>query len=638
MKRIVVIASSIAVLSVAAAQAAPDGVPARPRSIGNWTQHDPEKPIGGAEAWTPSDVAGFLQLYPDAFFILGYDDAKPPGITNWKRRATQLAELERIAAARGVDVSGRLCMSERPDVLTRLIDATSPCSPTNGGGGCDWEGDMDGSLGEAETVIKASGLATAGKPDSLVDARADWQPNLWYKRLVVLRPGGPGEERHRVVANDRTGLTPDAPWRIPPRTGDRYEVRGSFDPRWVRQVPKRVHEDTVRRFWAEARDVCGAVPCARPAMPLDPFATANTRGFVAWVERKAIEALRTDSTVPALYGSGYPDKQVTASGDRPAGWNDPYFFASGVILDVSNPAYRAWRVRYLLYKLADHGIEPGESTCLSMAYKPGWHTYYDEQTLGPVTGDPCSVSGIHEYTGPAHVCQDGTSHGGPFNPTPFGPGEFEEAISNYFRETIATLTASGYKDLRIITSEAPGIRGTTWLILDDDVRRNPKMLGELGSWIEPRLAALASLPPPIAKQSTPAVEDSTEPAATPSDTSSSAGTASTGNPVGATTASGGSASSFSLGSGPKTGASAGTKCPTDTRYPGTSTTTPVAVEVSQGVSSPIAGSGADRGTRSALPASERRENVARSKPARPGYVTKGSRGGGGTIYAPTFDK
>ena len=151
MKRVVLILSSIAMLGAAAAQAAPNGVPARPRSIGNWTQHDPEKPNGSAEAWTPSDVAGFLQLYSDAFFILGYEDGKPPGITSWKRRAGQLAELESIAVERGIDVSGRLCMSERPDVLTRLTDQTSPCSPTNGGGGCDWEGDMDGSMGEAET-------------------------------------------------------------------------------------------------------------------------------------------------------------------------------------------------------------------------------------------------------------------------------------------------------------------------------------------------------------------------------------------------------------------------------------------------------------------------------------------------------
>lgn len=521
MKRVVLVASSIALFCAATAEAAPNGVPARPRSIGNWTQHDPERPTGNAEAWSPADVAGFLQLYTDAFFILGYEDAKPPGITSWKRRAAELAEVERIAAARNLDVRGRLCMSERPDVLTRLIDKTSPCSPTNGGGGCDWEGDMDGSLGEAETVIKASGRATAGTPDSLVDARADWQPNLWHKRLIVLRPGGAGEERHRVVANDRTGLTADAPWRTPPRPGDRYEVRGSFDPRWVRQIPKSEHEDTVRRFWTDARDVCGGVPCAAPAMPLDPFDPTNTRGFLSWVERKAIEALRTDTTVPALYGYVYENGETFANGGKPARWNDPHYTVNGVIMDVSNPAYREWRIRYLLYKLGDHGIDPGESTCLSMAYKPGWHTYYDEEALGPVSGDPCSVSGIHQWTGPTHVCQDGTSHGGPFHPTSFGPGEFEAAISSYFRETIATLGASGYGDLRIITSEAPPIRRTTWLILDDDVRRNPKMVGELGSWIEPRLAALESLPPPGVTTAAPVVDEATEAAAAATDTSAS---------------------------------------------------------------------------------------------------------------------
>lgn len=541
MKRVVLILSSIAMLGAAAAQAAPNGVPARPRSIGNWTQHDPEKPNGSAEAWTPSDVAGFLQLYSDAFFILGYEDGKPPGITSWKRRAGQLAELESIAVERGIDVSGRLCMSERPDVLTRLTDQTSPCSPTNGGGGCDWEGDMDGSLGESETVVKASGRATAATPNSLSDARANWQRNLWHKRLVVLRPGGPGEERHRVVANERTSLTTDAPWRTPPRTGDRYEVRGSFDPAWVRQVPNSVHEDTVRRFWNEARNVCGAIPCATPAMPLDPFDPRNSRGFVPWVERKAIEALRTSSTVPALYGYVYENGQSFSSGEKPARWNDPYFAANSVVMDVSNPEYRAWRIRYLLYKLGDHGIDPGDSTCLSVAYKPGWHTYYDEASLGPVPldSDPCSVSGIHQWTGPAHVCRDGTSHGAPFDPTSFGPGEFEASISSYFREMVAALGASGYDDLRIITGEAPPFRRATWTILADDVRRNPKLIGEQGGWIEPTLAALATLPPQGANRSPLSAAASGSPAEESGAPASSEGS--------------GSSSSFSLGSGPSLG-------------------------------------------------------------------------------------
>lgn len=495
MKRLVFLMSSIAVLAGSPAQSAPDGVPARPRSIGRWYDHDPNTPQPGYEPWTPADAAGFLQLYPDAHLEVFFNDGKPPGHRKSHEMGSRVRELESILRQRGVNATGRICMSgDRPDVLARLVDDTGPCNPRNGGGGCDWEGDMDGSHGEAETVVKVAGRVTAATPTSLADSGSKWQTDLYYRRLLVLHPGSAKEERHRIVANDSSSLTIDGVWRNSPRPGDRYEVRGSFDPAWVKQIPLGDHEDAVRRLWPSQRTICGTSPCPPPQEPLDPFVTGNRRGWVPWVDRRAIEALRTPTSVPALYGSVYDGDRAYGWGERPARWNDPHFAASSVVMDVANPAYREWHLRYLLYQLEDHGIAPGQSACIVSAYKPGLHARYDDANGG--SGKPCSVAGSGNWVGPAHVCQDGTAIGGPLHPTPFAPGEYEAAINSYFRELTATLPANGYSNLRIITAEAPAYRDTTWSTLADDVRRNPRIVGEQGGWVEPRLSALTSLPAP----------------------------------------------------------------------------------------------------------------------------------------------
>jgi hypothetical protein len=527
-KRFTLLASSFALLAAAGvAQAAPDGVPARPMSIGNWANHDPDDPYPGYEPWTPSDVAGFLQLYQEAYFELGYEDGKPPGVRSWKERGAQLATLEQILAQRGVDARGRICMSERADVMTRMIDDTGPCNARNGGGGCDWEGDMDGSLGEREVVVKTNGRITGGTRLSLVDSRAAWQTDRWYKRLVVLRPGLAGEERRRVTANDRTSLSIDSPWRNPPRPGDQYEVRGSFDPAWVIRVTETAHRDAVKRIWEDRRNVCGpapgSLPCAAPAMPLDPFASGNTRGFQPWMDRGAIAALRTGGLVPAIYGSVHDSGVAFINGGRPAQWRDPYFSASGVVMDLSNPAYREWRVRYLLYKLADHGIVPGESTCLSVAYKPGYYGFYDEQASGP-SPKACSFSNTSQWIGPAAVCTNGSSIGGPLHPTLYAPRAFEGGLNAYFRELVQVLAANGYADARIITAEAPPFRDAVWTVLADDVKRDAHLAGEQGGWIEPPLSAIASLPStPTASTPTPSASGAPQTGAAPMPTAAEDG-------------------------------------------------------------------------------------------------------------------
>lgn len=490
MNRLAWLALSMQLAFATVAHAAPDGRPAHPKSIGLWSHHDPDpnRTRGNLEPWTASDVVGFLALYPDAYVDASWGDGKGPGLTSNVRLKNLTNEAQAIAKQRGVNIDRRMCLSERPDVYMRLHDTLVSCHPTRGGGGCDWEGNMDGRFGEAETVVKTSGEVTGGDETHIVDSSASWEPEFYRHRLVVLRPGA-GEERRRVTANDGTVLSVDAPWSSPPQPGDRYEIRGSFDPAWVMAVPRSVHQSTMTRFWEGARARCANGPCAPAPEPLDPFAPANRRGWEPWVSRTGIQALATPSTVPALYGYGYDANKIVDYYDFGHAWTDPYFRASSVVMDLRNPAYRAWRIRSLMYKLPEFGFDPGEPACLLVAYKPGYHTYYDESTYGPPT-PRCGTTGTNNWFGPVHMCRDGTSFGGPMHPTQYGPGEFESAISAYFRELLSALAAAGRGDTRVITAEAPQFRDSDWTTLAEDVRFHPKMREQQGGWIEPKLAQL----------------------------------------------------------------------------------------------------------------------------------------------------
>ncbi len=363
---------------------------------------------------------------------------------------------------------------------------------------------MDGEFGEAETIVKRAGRATAATETSLTDARGDWKNDFWRHRLLVLRPG-PGEERRRIVANTATALSVDSAWRQPPRPGDRYEIRGSFDPAWVKRVPRSAHQETVQRLWEQQRNVCGprgaGAPCNPAAEPLDPLNPANQRAWPGWIDRAAIEALATPTEVPALYGPIYDG---VSNSDAPSAWLDPYFRISAVVMNLADPAYREWRIRYLMYKLRDHGLSPGAPTCVTLGYKPGWYTFYDEAELGP-SPNVCATPGSNLWTGPAHVCTGGAAEGGPFVSGLYERGEYEGAFNAYIRETLTRLAQSGWTDLRIITMEGAPFRGQAWSILADDVRRSPKLLGVWGGALDPPLSLLdevAADPTPVGDTST----------------------------------------------------------------------------------------------------------------------------------------
>jgi hypothetical protein len=282
----------------------------------------------------------------------------------------------------------------------------------------------------------------------------------------------------------------DSAWRQPPRPGDRYEIRGSFDPAWVQRVPRSVHQETVQRLWEQQRNVCGprgaGAPCNPAAEPLDPLNPANQRAWVRWIDRAAIEALATSTEVPALYG---PIIDGVSKSESPSDWLDPYFSVSAVVMNLADPAYREWRIRYLMYKLRDHALSPGAPACVLLAYKPGWFTFRDETEQG-MSPDVCATPGSNLWTGPAHVCTDGSARGGPFVSGLYALGEFEGAVNAYIRETLTKLAQSGWADLRLITAERPNFGGQLWSILADDVRHSPKLLGEWSSAIDPPLSLL----------------------------------------------------------------------------------------------------------------------------------------------------
>jgi len=488
-----------AITTAGLASAAPNGVPARIMTLGSWRTHDPVEPVRGAQPWTPADVAGFLGLYPTAYMDLGYRDGYPAGNRYWRDKGLQVNQLQALLAQQAVpDALPRICITERPDIMTKQIHEGG-CDPSQGGGGCAWEGDMDGEFGEAETVVTHSGVASRGRADGLDDDTAHWEAALWRSRLLVLRPGAPGEERRRIVASSSDSLRVDPAWTRSPAEGDAYEIRGSFDPRWIQRVPRAAHEATVRDLWAARRNVCGAPSapkaCRPAAEPLDPFDPANRRAWPDWIDAEAIRALATPATVPALYGPVFDAAAPGGEKRDGAPWTDPYFSVSSVAMDVRDPAYRDWRIRHLMYKLRDYGLAVGEPACIVLAYKPGWYTHYDEAARGP-SGDVCSVPGSALWTGPAHVCPDGSAPGGPLAAGLYGPGEYERSVNAYIRETIAKLAEKGWSQLRIILVERPTFTNEKWAILDDDVRRSPAVIGEWQNPIEPNLAELRGRPRP----------------------------------------------------------------------------------------------------------------------------------------------
>jgi hypothetical protein len=229
-----------------------------------------------------------------------------------------------------------------------------------------------------------------------------------------------------------------------------------FDPAWIATVPRSDHQWSVDRLW-------GGDPRK------DPWSEQGAHLWPKWFDRVAVEVANTDHRVAALYGKVSdldPSEERTDWAPR----------VSAVVMDLRNPEYRAWSVKRLIANLKWMGVDPGEAVGIPISYKPGWHAHY----AGPDSGDRCYVVESHMWTGPAGPC-DGARRppGGPLYRTPYGPGEFEEALNLMLKEFRAGLVAAGYEEAGIITIERPRYKGQVWSILDREIREASWLIGEL---------------------------------------------------------------------------------------------------------------------------------------------------------------
>jgi len=230
-----------------------------------------------------------------------------------------------------------------------------------------------------------------------------------------------------------------------------------FDPAWIMTVPRSEHRWALENRW-------GGDPTK------DPWGEDADDQWPSFLDRDAMSVANTAERVGALYG-GVSDR------DPSPVRRDLHFRVSGLVMDLRNPAFRAWNARRIVADLRVYGIDPGEGAVLLVAYKPGWHAHY---TGGPKPQQSCYVPGSHMWMGPAGPCPRRPQPvAGPFHRTAYGPGEFEAAVSAMLRELRAALVAAGNPDVGIVTVERPTF-WRKWSMLEPALHRAPWILGELG--------------------------------------------------------------------------------------------------------------------------------------------------------------
>jgi hypothetical protein len=233
------------------------------------------------------------------------------------------------------------------------------------------------------------------------------------------------------------------------------DMKGTpFDPSWIMLVPRSEHAWSVTHLW-------GGDPAK------DPWNPAGAHLWQWPVDKAAVEKVNTPTHVAALYG---PVKNYGTA-------EEPSYAISvaTVVMDLRNPKYRAWTTKRLIAHLQSMGVDPGEEVAVQVTYKPGWHTYYDE---GKST-DPCFFPGSRMWSGPARYCGlTGRVTGGPFVRTPYGPGEFEDAVNALLWEMRVKLVQSGYPDVKLATVEQP-LYKERWVFLTPVTRSQSWLIGDL---------------------------------------------------------------------------------------------------------------------------------------------------------------
>jgi hypothetical protein len=242
----------------------------------------------------------------------------------------------------------------------------------------------------------------------------------------------------------------------------------AFDTSWIMMISRAEHQWSVDNIWE-----------GDPSK--DPWSRSGGRLWPAWIDRDAIAAVNTETHVAALYGPVIDtDKSVVKKSFA--------MEVSAVLMDLRMSEYRNWSVKRLIANLGVMGIDPGEQAVVKLAYKPGWHVHYS----GPPSRDRCAIEGSRMWLGPASPCGGLNPPGGPFARTPYGAGEFEEALNAMIQEIRAGLVANGLEKVLIMTVERPPFQGSKWSILKPELRRAHWLIGDLSATCDRRDL---SLPP-----------------------------------------------------------------------------------------------------------------------------------------------
>jgi hypothetical protein len=145
------------------------------------------------------------------------------------------------------------------------------------------------------------------------------------------------------------------------------------------------------------------------------------------------------------------------------------FTTTAVAADLRNDAYQQWSAEKMVAQIVDQGAD-----CVIVGNKPGLWSYYGD----PDSGRECWQPGGDAIEGPTKNFDPCAKIGGAFSPTPYGPGEYEDALNGSFRKVFAELDSAGLPDVKIITTDRPPALGHAWSWIEPDVSANPHLVGE----------------------------------------------------------------------------------------------------------------------------------------------------------------
>ena len=299
-------------------------------------------------------------------------------------------------------------------------------------------GNLDGGYPVGSPVLLMVGAQVRGWKAAGVDpARVcvNWRPDLFYpirdgsRATLMNEPICPASGCSRVEGDAR------ADWG---------SWSGAFSWDWMLRT--KDWERVVAESWG-GRDFC----------------EDQIHSWGAVIDREAICSRAEPGAHPYIYGTSSAGALTSVS---------------GVGLDLRIPAARTWQARQVLSKLLDQGFEAGDGACIILGLKSGLWTHY----TGPNPARPCPAPGANSWSGYETATNQPTCWGGGFFPTPYGPGEFEAAISATVREVwrVAGLkmprrgrtdTSESWGTIDVMTLDRPATRGIEWWIFDDDVRR-----------------------------------------------------------------------------------------------------------------------------------------------------------------------